>query len=467
MQSRPWWTEVADDDNNRAVNFLWKPTSDGLNFSKLVTNQWSRCYNHFEFHSIISLKDELYKTVTAYCQVLANQQAAKVDASSFLPPTICCNFRNPDLQDKLESLVLTFKSLAQAAERAPNLPPIDPQRSSLQADSVLAELGIEDILRRSSHASYLALNTLLSDTSSERRLLKIPPSFDRGQNLWILKPNDFCRGCGLEVVSDLQTLSTTIKQFYTGFHIKDFDRFQVTQSSEDDPHSDKTDSLTRPPTEKRDLQSGSLKSDLPSLKNPLRAPIVLKTLDITFPANFPASKPIGRLQKMQQMQQQMHEQLEAKSRGKVIHYPNNTYSSLTQGRRAQVLQLRRAEVPGGAAAVPKPQVRHPRAGLPEPQARPPHLPVDASEGREYLVRLSSEKFSMDTNNCFVHLTNNAVQQYSNSYGKYEPGNMITFKSLLVAASDPGVHPKRNQTRRRPRSDPPADPIHRRHCLQKR
>jgi hypothetical protein len=379
MQTRPWWTEVPDEENNRAVNFLWKPTSDGMNFSKLVNNQWNRCFNHFEFHSVISLKDELFKTVNAHCQVRLAHQAEKIDASSFLPPTVCCNFRNPDLQEKLESLVATFKSLESAEQTT-----ADPEenqslaRSSAQGPPLLAELGIDDIVRRASHTSYLKFNSLLSDGQSASRLLKIPPCYNRGQNLWILKPNDFCRGCGLEIVSDLASLSSIIKQFYTGFQIKDFDRYQMSQLSEEEEQGEQTDSLTGPPTEKRDLQSGSRKSDFPAIPKhlPQREPIALKTLDITFPDNYYSKKPLGRLQKMQQMQQEM-ELLDAKAKAKVIHYPNNTYAPLTQHRGAQVFQLRRAEVPGGPAALPGPQVRHPGPRLREPQARPLHLPVGA------------------------------------------------------------------------------------------
>lgn len=48
------------------------------------------------------------------------------------------------------------------------------------------------------------------------------------------------------------------------------------------------------------------------------------------------------------------------------------------------------------------------------------------------MRLSSETFSLNNINSFVHLTNHAVQQYSKSFGKYEDGNMVEFGTLLVA-----------------------------------
>ena len=69
MSQRPWWNEIVDEGTAKAANFVWKPTSDGMDFTRLSNNYWNRCYNHFEFHSLISLKDELYRTLRIYCKV--------------------------------------------------------------------------------------------------------------------------------------------------------------------------------------------------------------------------------------------------------------------------------------------------------------------------------------------------------------------------------------------------------------
>ena len=41
--------------------------------------------------------------------------------------------------------------------------------------------------------------------------------------------------------------------------------------------------------------------------------------------------------------------------------------------------------------------------------------------------MSSEKFSLDDENLFVHLTNNAIQIYDKNYGAFEEGNILSFK----------------------------------------
>lgn len=55
--------------------------------------------------------------------------------------------------------------------------------------------------------------------------------------------------------------------------------------------------------------------------------------------------------------------------------------------------------------------------------------------REGYIRLSSEIYDLEKNenidNKFMHLTNNAIQKYSNSYEQYEAGNQMSFKNFQV------------------------------------
>jgi hypothetical protein len=49
--------------------------------------------------------------------------------------------------------------------------------------------------------------------------------------------------------------------------------------------------------------------------------------------------------------------------------------------------------------------------------------------REGYFRLSSEAFSLGDNlyHNFVHLTNNAIQKFSDKYGLFESGSIISHK----------------------------------------
>ena len=44
---------------------------------------------------------------------------------------------------------------------------------------------------------------------------------------------------------------------------------------------------------------------------------------------------------------------------------------------------------------------------------------------ECYVRTSSKAFDIDSQNKYVHLTNDAIQSMSHEYGKYEEGNKVS------------------------------------------
>lgn len=46
--------------------------------------------------------------------------------------------------------------------------------------------------------------------------------------------------------------------------------------------------------------------------------------------------------------------------------------------------------------------------------------------REGYVRTSSSEYTLATNDCSIHLTNDAVQKNMPDYGKYEKGNKISY-----------------------------------------
>lgn len=45
---------------------------------------------------------------------------------------------------------------------------------------------------------------------------------------------------------------------------------------------------------------------------------------------------------------------------------------------------------------------------------------------EGYIRTSSFQFQLNDFNTFVHLTNDAIQNHSESYGKYEEGNKLSY-----------------------------------------
>ena len=53
--------------------------------------------------------------------------------------------------------------------------------------------------------------------------------------------------------------------------------------------------------------------------------------------------------------------------------------------------------------------------------------------KEGYIRMSSHKYDLNqADNPLVHLTNNAIQKYGDSYGAFEEGNILSFKEASVS-----------------------------------
>ena len=50
--------------------------------------------------------------------------------------------------------------------------------------------------------------------------------------------------------------------------------------------------------------------------------------------------------------------------------------------------------------------------------------LNGSAYEECYIRTSSKHFDIDSQNKYVHLTNDAIQSLSHDYGKYEEGNKV-------------------------------------------
>jgi hypothetical protein len=49
--------------------------------------------------------------------------------------------------------------------------------------------------------------------------------------------------------------------------------------------------------------------------------------------------------------------------------------------------------------------------------------------KEGYIRTSSNIYTLNEYDNFIHLTNNCLQVHGDGYGKYEPGNTLSYKDL--------------------------------------
>lgn len=66
MRKRKHWEESPY--YNTLFNFKWQPISKGIRFDLLSSNGQKQLVNHFEHHSTISTKDNLFRCLQKYCE---------------------------------------------------------------------------------------------------------------------------------------------------------------------------------------------------------------------------------------------------------------------------------------------------------------------------------------------------------------------------------------------------------------
>lgn len=249
-------------------------------------------------------------------------QKENIDYTTFLPPTLCFNFFNKNFQSLLQALFDGYQKIER--NKAKEKQDQETPRVTKSGISIVNshDFGIDDILAENGLSGNL--------DAGKVEELRFPECFDNGFNLWILKPSDFCRGCGLELVNSLQGFSENIRQFYRGFQIKDFDKFQLKRIEEDEQEDNHPTpkEIVSYKTEEKESERGSHSHRKSTIKEPMH----VKTVEITFPAvhqNRISSKQTY-FQKMDNFLHQQSKEVEAasqiqsNSKQKDIKFPNDT-----------------------------------------------------------------------------------------------------------------------------------------------
>lgn len=70
----------------------------------------------------------------------------------------------------------------------------------------------------------------------ESKTNKFPKVFDRGSNIWIIKPSEFSRGSGVELVKTRQDCLNVIDSYLSGYQLCNFDAHQYSEQNSPKKH---------------------------------------------------------------------------------------------------------------------------------------------------------------------------------------------------------------------------------------
>lgn len=195
-----FWQEVPL--NTNIFNFKWHQNNRSYQYEKLNLNSnFKQLVNHFEYHKEISSKTGLIKNLAYYCE------QNKMNLFDLTPITFIIDLNKDDSESTLQNFINFYHK---------NMP------AEIQKPENLRKLYL-DIPKKNKH--YYNHNNYDKKTNifgvyGKPKMLR---SFVNGNSyLWLLKPNSFNRGWGIQIFKTLEELEKMIADLCEGVDEKTF-----------------------------------------------------------------------------------------------------------------------------------------------------------------------------------------------------------------------------------------------------
>lgn len=137
------------------ANFIWQPVLKNMIFRKLGSETSPQYLNHFEYHSELSQKFNLYQNLSAYCQ------EHNIDLNALIPASFALDLKSK----KLNFQVNSFKSFFRAVQK-------------------------QD--------------------------LKVSKTHYSGANIWLIKPSENNRGRGIQIFNSISSFKSIMTDLISG-----------------------------------------------------------------------------------------------------------------------------------------------------------------------------------------------------------------------------------------------------------
>jgi hypothetical protein len=192
MSNRLNWKETHS--QSIFFNFKWQHISQGLNYTDLTKNPLNKqIVNHFESHSAISNKLNLFLNLTKYCE------ANNLEVFNFIPLTIIMQYDSPKFNKQFERFVQFYNS-------------IEKRLKGYFPEAIYDDIEkYADMFRLDIHSHKLGYKTtpFIINTHYDKK------------NMWLVKAADLNRGRCIKISDRPEGIKNIIKKFSEGI-FKDF-----------------------------------------------------------------------------------------------------------------------------------------------------------------------------------------------------------------------------------------------------
>ena len=192
-------------ENNPLPNFIWSHSSKRLDFSefsKFRPAHIKKMTNHFEFHTEITNKMNLFLNMMTYCENF------NLDLLSMLPLTFPISYESKNYINEIASFANIFNNINKY---------------------------VDD--KQSSHKYRNLFELELKGRTGYKTSLHIPKTHYCGRNLWLVKAIDLNRGRCIKISDNLSGIESIIKHFYKGMK-RGFFKLVTKEEIDDDEKED-------------------------------------------------------------------------------------------------------------------------------------------------------------------------------------------------------------------------------------
>ena len=179
--TRKNWEQLPQDSKECRCNLLFTPLSGEIDYLLHKNIYLTHVVNHFENHSELSNKKNLFINLLRYCE-LHNKNLFQ-----FFPLTIILSLTQKNLESQLEGFKKFYTDL-------PNLTDNDENSNKLEKN----------------YSDYFSVN--LSKQVGSRQKILIPKTHYKGYNIWLIKRANFNRGRQIHIMSNVGKLINEIKK---------------------------------------------------------------------------------------------------------------------------------------------------------------------------------------------------------------------------------------------------------------
>ena len=201
MEARPSWVQIKS--SQTLYHFKWSPVSRQIKFDFLCKHGQKNLVNHFENHSLITTKDQLYHNMQKLSENLHQ------DVFDYLPLTFVIDLGTSMCGMEYDKFHYFFNVIEKYRQQFIEMKGNDEQQAQI----------LQNI--NTTMQSHLQM----TEKKRSSRNMTLRDSMFDGENIWLLKPNDANRGRGVHLFNSLEQMKRLLLELTSRAESKQFQHF--------------------------------------------------------------------------------------------------------------------------------------------------------------------------------------------------------------------------------------------------